>query len=170
MPSSHLIYDTHAVDHCAASSKRNSLVLTLTGFLSYYFNRISPAFSRIQYISPQKPFCAKTPVGGKTTLQQCISMGLLDSLGSSSKPAASATAETSTRVSTVEAPDRRTRAQCWDARDRFFGCLDRHDIVDSIKEKDRSDRACGQEDAAFGRECVTSWVRRRPLVSSSMPL
>ncbi len=57
-----------------------------------------------------------------------------------------------------EAPDRRTRAVCWQARDDFFACLSRNGIVDGIKEKERAESVCGAEGKVFERECAPSWV------------
>ncbi|KAG8529404.1 uncharacterized protein KY384_006041 [Bacidia gigantensis] len=56
------------------------------------------------------------------------------------------------------APDRISRKRCWEARDRFFDCLEQNGIVDSLKEKDRTRKTCGKEDEELGRECVASWV------------
>ncbi|KAI9708463.1 MAG: hypothetical protein M1820_003924 [Bogoriella megaspora] len=57
-----------------------------------------------------------------------------------------------------EAPDRDQRAQCWEARDAYFRCLDRNNIVDSIKDKDQAAQACGSEGIAFEKNCASSWV------------
>ncbi|KAF4543043.1 Cytochrome c oxidase subunit VIb [Lasiodiplodia theobromae] len=61
-----------------------------------------------------------------------------------------------------EAPDRSSRAQCWEARDAFFQCLDRHDIIDSVTNKDEAAAHCGREDKAFAQNCASSWVSRYP--------
>ncbi|MCJ1269210.1 hypothetical protein MMC22_009099 [Lobaria immixta] len=39
-----------------------------------------------------------------------------------------------------EAPNRNARAHCWQARDAFFGCLERNAIVDSIKDADQAQK------------------------------
>jgi len=57
------------------------------------------------------------------------------------------------------APDRSQRAKCWEARDAFFQCLEKNDIIDSIGEKTKADKACGAEDNVFARDCASSWVR-----------
>ncbi|KAM0800854.1 cytochrome oxidase c subunit VIb-domain-containing protein [Usnea florida] len=57
-----------------------------------------------------------------------------------------------------EAPDRQSRAHCWRARDDFFACLERHGIVDGIKDAEAAARACGAEGKGFERECKGSWV------------
>jgi cytochrome c oxidase assembly factor 6 len=56
------------------------------------------------------------------------------------------------------APDRTQRAKCWEARDAYFGCLDRNNIVDSITEKDRAEKACSAEGRGFEMNCASSWV------------
>jgi len=57
-----------------------------------------------------------------------------------------------------EAPNRQSRAHCWEARDTFFACLERNGIVDSIKEKEKAGLACGEEGKGLERECAASWV------------
>ncbi|KAI4151449.1 MAG: hypothetical protein LQ340_003488 [Diploschistes diacapsis] len=57
-----------------------------------------------------------------------------------------------------EAPNRSDRARCWAARDAFFACLDRHGIVDSLKDSDSADRSCGTEEKLLQRDCASSWV------------
>ena len=59
-----------------------------------------------------------------------------------------------------EAPNRDRRAHCWQARDAFFACLDKHQIVDSIKNKDAAEKMCGEEGKGLERECASSWVSR----------
>ncbi|KAE9369066.1 hypothetical protein N431DRAFT_379814 [Stipitochalara longipes BDJ] len=56
------------------------------------------------------------------------------------------------------APDRTQRARCWEARDAYFGCLDRNNIVDSITEKDKAEKACSPEGRGFESNCASSWV------------
>ena len=57
------------------------------------------------------------------------------------------------------APDRNQRQHCWDARDQFFACLDRNDIVDSIREKEKASKVCEKEERGLEGECARSWVR-----------
>jgi cytochrome c oxidase assembly factor 6 len=60
-----------------------------------------------------------------------------------------------------EQPSRSTRAKCYEARDAFFECLDRNNILDSINTKDGRDaakKACSQEDVVFEKDCAHSWV------------
>ncbi|KAI1742435.1 oxidoreductase-like protein [Xylaria scruposa] len=60
----------------------------------------------------------------------------------------------------ARAPDRSERRQCWDARDNFYRCLDKHDVIDSLSGtgKKTADKHCAQEDAAFQDNCATAWV------------
>ncbi|KAI4171856.1 MAG: hypothetical protein LQ343_003933 [Gyalolechia ehrenbergii] len=57
------------------------------------------------------------------------------------------------------APDRSARDRCYEARDAFFACLDRANIVDSITEADKAEEACGKLERGMGRECAASWVK-----------
>lgn len=59
------------------------------------------------------------------------------------------------------APDRNQRAHCWEGRDAYFACLDRNNIVDSVKESDKAATACGKETQAFEKNCASSWVSRQ---------
>jgi len=56
------------------------------------------------------------------------------------------------------APDRTQRARCWEARDAYFSCLDKAQIIDSITEKDRAEKACAAEGRGFEANCASSWV------------
>lgn len=56
------------------------------------------------------------------------------------------------------APDRTSRAKCYEARDAFFQCLDKNGILDAIKEEDKASKECGDVEKVFGRECAGSWV------------
>ncbi|KAF2252715.1 hypothetical protein BU26DRAFT_517289 [Trematosphaeria pertusa] len=60
-----------------------------------------------------------------------------------------------------ESPSRTNRAKCYEARDAFFECLDRNNILDSINTKDgraAASKACGQFDQEFEKNCAHSWV------------
>jgi len=61
-----------------------------------------------------------------------------------------------------EAPDRSQRDRCWAARDQFFACLDRAGIVDSIKDSEGAERACGLESKQLDISCASSWVSPLP--------
>ena len=57
---------------------------------------------------------------------------------------------------------RNERERCWEARDLYFQCLDRHDILDSIKDASIAEANCGKESENFQKNCATSWVRHLP--------
>ena len=56
------------------------------------------------------------------------------------------------------APDRTSRAKCYEARDAFFQCLDKNGILDAIKDGEKARIECGNVEKAFGRDCAGSWV------------
>ena len=56
------------------------------------------------------------------------------------------------------APDRTSRARCWEGRDLFFACLDKNDILDGIKEDGKARQKCAKEVAEFEEACSKSWV------------
>jgi cytochrome c oxidase assembly factor 6 len=56
------------------------------------------------------------------------------------------------------APDRTKRAHCWEARDAYFGCLDKNNIIDSVKRGEEADKLCPDETVKFDQNCATSWV------------
>ncbi|KAF7846118.1 hypothetical protein BT93_L5223 [Corymbia citriodora subsp. variegata] len=57
------------------------------------------------------------------------------------------------------APDRNQRAHCWEGRDAFFACLDRNNIIDSVKESDKAIQLCSSENQLFEKNCASSWVQ-----------
>lgn len=57
------------------------------------------------------------------------------------------------------APDRSERRKCWEARDAYFGCLDRNVIVDALKDDAKARKACPAENQVFERDCAAAWVR-----------
>jgi cytochrome c oxidase assembly factor 6 len=64
-----------------------------------------------------------------------------------------------------EKPSRTNRAKCYEARDAFFECLDRNNILDSINSKAgraATQTACAPSDQAFEKNCAHSWVRHLP--------
>ncbi|KAK8168431.1 cytochrome oxidase c subunit VIb-domain-containing protein [Phyllosticta citrichinensis] len=79
-------------------------------------------------------------------------MGWFSSDSQSPKPKASSDGA-------FEAPDRTQRSQCWAARDAFNACLDKHNIIDSIGQKDKAAAHCGKEDQMFVQNCASSWVQ-----------
>ncbi|KAH7378808.1 cytochrome oxidase c subunit VIb-domain-containing protein [Pyrenochaeta sp. MPI-SDFR-AT-0127] len=60
-----------------------------------------------------------------------------------------------------ESPSRSNRKQCYAARDAFFECLDKNNVLDSINTKDGRAKAasfCAQLDQEFEKNCAHSWV------------
>jgi hypothetical protein len=66
------------------------------------------------------------------------------------------------------APDRTSRARCWEGRDLFFACLDKNDILDGIKEDGKARQKCAKEVAEFEAACSQSWVRIESLVCAQI--
>ncbi|KAI8964206.1 cytochrome oxidase c subunit VIb-domain-containing protein [Daldinia sp. FL1419] len=60
----------------------------------------------------------------------------------------------------ARAPDRTERQQCWDARDKFYKCLDQHDVIDSLNGEGKAiaDKHCAQENKGFEQNCASAWV------------
>lgn len=56
------------------------------------------------------------------------------------------------------APDRSARAVCWEGRDSFFQCLDRNNIIDSVREDQKARNVCAPELKQFESACASSWV------------
>ena len=56
------------------------------------------------------------------------------------------------------APDRSQREVCYESRDLFFGCLDKNNILDAIKEDDKARNVCSKEVVDYERDCARSWV------------
>jgi len=57
------------------------------------------------------------------------------------------------------APDRTQRAKCWEARDAYFSCLDKNNIIDSLgADKSKADKVCAAEGRGFEGNCASSWV------------
>lgn len=52
------------------------------------------------------------------------------------------------------------RKLCWDSRDKYFGCLDKAEIIDPRKgdNADKAKKLCSKEDTEFNRDCISSWV------------
>lgn len=65
--------------------------------------------------------------------------------------------ETQVRTGAV-APSRTERQRCWTARDAYFGCLDRHSILDANADAAAARKACPAESDAFERDCAAKWV------------
>ena len=89
-----------------------------------------------------------------------MAYGLPDWLTGSSSP--SQQQPTSVRPKSNDggyvAPDRNTREICYESRDIFFECLDKHDILDANKDDEKSRKLCPTEVADYERDCARSWV------------
>lgn len=59
-------------------------------------------------------------------------------------------------ISTTQAPDRSQRQVCWDARDAYFACLDRTNVLTPGQEQDG---ACTNEKKTYHGSFAQSWVR-----------
>ncbi|KAL6709540.1 hypothetical protein ACN47E_001475 [Coniothyrium glycines] len=60
-----------------------------------------------------------------------------------------------------ESPSRSNRKQCYAARDAFFECLDKNQVLDSINTKSGREKAqtfCASLDKEFEKNCAHSWV------------
>lgn len=68
---------------------------------------------------------------------------------------------TSSGEKVTYAPGKGKRAKCWEKRDIFFGCLQKHYIDNSLdsKELKKVDRECGKEKKEFEQNCASSWVK-----------
>jgi len=52
-------------------------------------------------------------------------------------------------------PSRQNRRKCWEARDSYFGCLDRANVVKAGDEGS----TCAKEKQCYENNCAKSWVR-----------
>ncbi|KPI41355.1 Cytochrome c oxidase assembly factor 6 [Cyphellophora attinorum] len=57
------------------------------------------------------------------------------------------------------APDRTKREVCYESRDIFFKCLDKHDILDAVKDDEKARQSCPEEVTAYERDCARSWIK-----------
>lgn len=58
-------------------------------------------------------------------------------------------------------PNKSKRRECWDARDKFFECLTKNNIDNSLDPnvKDQVESQCGSLRATFENRCVESWYK-----------
>ena len=87
-----------------------------------------------------------------------MAYGLPDWLTGSSKPAEPAAVREKSNDGGYVAPDRNSREVCYESRDIFFECLDKHNILDAVKHDEEARRVCGKENADYERDCARSWV------------
>lgn len=64
----------------------------------------------------------------------------------------------STQESKPDMHEKSSRQVCWDSRDKFFACLDRHGIEDAIKDGKSASAKCNNEELEFEQNCIKSWV------------
>lgn len=69
-------------------------------------------------------------------------------------------------------PDRSERKRCWAARDSFYQCLDKHDVIDATKGEGKAiaDKQCAQENQKFEEDCATAWVRAADMKAPVRPV
>lgn len=61
----------------------------------------------------------------------------------------------------VDPPNKTKRKICWDSRDKFFECLEKNKILNSLdpKKTEEVESNCGSERAQFQSNCVASWYK-----------
>lgn len=94
---------------------------------------------------------------GLLSLCQASKMGLFSNPFASSKPEQQRAEQVR---SGARAPDRTERKRCWEARDSYFACLDRNNILDALKDEKAAASACKNEAVVFERDCAKEWVSR----------
>ena len=85
-------------------------------------------------------------------------MGWTDIFNTSSSPATESPSPEPSKDGGYIAPDRSSRAACYEGRDKFFACLDRNNILDSQKDDATARKLCPTELRDFERSCAASWV------------
>ena len=73
-------------------------------------------------------------------------------------PSKSSDIEPTSLGGTYKPMKRSERQKCWEARDVYFGCLDKANILDAVKDSDAAAASCGKEEGLFKQDCATSWV------------
>ena len=89
-----------------------------------------------------------------------LTMGLLSSVwGGPATPEAKRAEEIR---SGAAVPSRAERLRCWESRDKYFGCLDRNNIIDAVEQPGAAAalKACPKENEQFERDCAAQWVSR----------
>ena len=61
----------------------------------------------------------------------------------------------------VDPPNKTKRKVCWDSRDKFFDCLAKNKIENSLDPKlnEQVESSCGGERVEFQDNCVASWFK-----------
>ncbi|KTW27768.1 hypothetical protein T552_02208 [Pneumocystis carinii B80] len=55
-------------------------------------------------------------------------------------------------------PTKSQRERCWQARDIFFQCLDKHSIINPITQIEKINSFCSLEEESFRNNCAKSWI------------
>ncbi|KAF5097654.1 hypothetical protein D0Z03_001351 [Geotrichum reessii] len=63
----------------------------------------------------------------------------------------------STPEPTPDLTKKSARKVCWESKDKYFACLDKHSILDPRKDPANVLSKCKSEDAEFNKNCVKSW-------------
>lgn len=56
-------------------------------------------------------------------------------------------------------PDKERRKQCWDARDKYWNCLDQNAPTYSASSGEEGPKACAQFRKLFETGCPAQWVK-----------
>jgi cytochrome c oxidase assembly factor 6 len=88
-----------------------------------------------------------------------MAYGLPDWLTSSATHSQPAAVRPKSKDGGYVAPDRNAREVCYESRDIFFECLDKNNILDAVREDEKSRQVCPQEVKDYERDCARSWVR-----------
>lgn len=56
---------------------------------------------------------------------------------------------------------RSQRRLCWDARDKYFECLNGINVINALSEKNQPliKKSCQQQEDEFEKNCVDSWIK-----------
>lgn len=124
------------------------------GISNSHFRCINHRTSLLFQLIPPAIACKLVALNSTSNISHnSIIMGLFGSSAPSSIPAPKVSTD-----GTPIAPDRSARQKCWDARDTYFACLDKHGIVDSIRNKEEAEKACPREGDQLAGNCASSWV------------
>jgi len=85
-------------------------------------------------------------------------MGWFSSSPSAPQAATAATNSPTSLDGTYTPLKRNERKACWEARDAYFRCLDKNNILDAVKDADAALTNCPSENAYYEQDCATSWL------------
>lgn len=92
--------------------------------------------------------------------------------GSSSSSSSSTATTPALPDGAPPAPTREERKKCWTARDAYFGCLDRNNIIVPGEESKGPDGAetkvglCHGEQDAYSKDCAKAWVSHQRFITT----